>query len=94
MWIPPYCYSGFAEPPSSVTIEVVEGDAAFRCRHQRRDALIGWLMNGSSSRLYRYPDVVDGFVRDSNGTRVDTLTIPATPEYNRTEVVCVAAWLP
>ena len=98
MWIPPYCYSGlagsFAESPSSVTIEVengVERDAVFRCCHQRRDALISWLINGSSSRLY--PDVVDGFMRDSNGTRVDTLTIPAIPEYNGTEVVCVANFL-
>ena len=83
--------SDFAESPSSVTIEVengVERDAVFRCRHQGRDAVISWLMNGSSSRLY--PGAVDSFIRDSNGTRVDTLTIPAIPEYNGTEVVCVA----
>ena len=84
---------GFTETPSSVTIEVehgVERDAVFRCRHQRIDALIIWQINGSTSRLY--PDVVDGFVRDSNGSRVDTLTVPAIPEYNGTEVVCVATF--
>ena len=97
MWLPPYCYSGlagsFAESPSSVTIEVengVERCTVFRCRHQRLDAVITWQINGSSSRLY--PDVVDGFARESNGTRVDTLTIPAIPEYNGTEVVCVATF--
>ena len=83
----------FIEIPSSVTVEVengVEMDAVFRCRHQHIDAGISWLINGSSSRLHR--DIVDGFVRDSNGARVDTLTIPAIPEYNGTEVVCVATF--
>ena len=81
----------FIEIPTSVTIEVengVEMDAMFRCRHQRVDAVISWQINGSSSRLN--PDVVDSFIRDSSGTIVDTLTIPAIPEYNGTEVVCVA----
>ena len=84
----------FVEIPSPVTIEVengVEKNAVFRCRHQRIDARISWLINGSSSRLY--PDVVDGFIRDSNGTLVDTLTIPAIPEYNGTEVVCEATFI-
>ena len=84
----------FIEIPSPVIIEVengVEVNAVFRCRHQRLDAQIGWLMNGSSSRLYR--DVMDAFIQDSNGTRVDTLTIPAIPEYNGTEVVCVATFI-
>ena len=83
----------FIEIPSSVTIEVengVEMDAVFRCHHERLDAQIGWLINGSISVLYR--DVVDGFTRDSNGTHVETLTIPAIPEYNGTEVVCVATF--
>ena len=68
----------------------MEVNAVFRCRHQRVDAAINWLINGSLSRLY--PDVVDGFIRDSNGSRVDTLTIPAIPGYNGTEVVCVATF--
>ena len=76
-----------------MTIEVerdVEINAVFRCRHERLDVHIGWLINGSFSGLY--PDVVDGFVRDNNGTRVGILTIPAIPEYNETEVVCVATF--
>ncbi|MCG8621986.1 MAG: hypothetical protein MJE68_08340, partial [Proteobacteria bacterium] len=84
----------FIEIPSSVTIEVengVEMDAVFRCRHQCIEAGISWLMNGSSSRLH--PDVVVGFIRDSNGTRIDTLTIPAIPQYNGTEIVCVATFI-
>ena len=84
----------FIEIPSPVTIEVengVEMDAAvFRCRHQCIDAGINWLINGSFSRLY--PDVVDSFTQDSNGTRVEILTIPAIPEYDGTEVVCVATF--
>ena len=84
----------FVEIPSSVTIEAengVEMDAAvFRCRHQRIEAGISWLINGSSSRLYR--DVMDDFIRESSGTHVDTLTIPAIPEYNGSEVVCEATF--
>ena len=84
----------FIEIPSSVTIEVengVEVDAVFRCRHQRIEAGIHWLINGSLSILY--PDVVDSFIRESNGTCVETLTIPAIPGYNGTEVVCVATFI-
>ena len=85
--------SDFAESPSSVTIEIengVERDAVFMCRHQHIDAAIWWKVNGSSSRQYRY--AVDSFFWDSNGTRVDTLTIPAIPEYSGTVVVCVATY--
>ena len=81
----------FIEIPSSVTIEVesgVEIDAVFRCRHQCIEAVISWLMNGRLN-----PDVVDGFIRDSNGIRIETLTIPAIPKYNGTEVVCVATFI-
>ena len=84
---------GFVESPSFVIMEVengVERDAVFRYRHQYRDAVISWQINESVSVLY--PDVVDGFVRDSNGTHVNTLTVPAIPEYNGTEVVCVASF--
>ena len=60
----------FIEVPSPVIIEVehdVEINTVFRCRHEHLDAQIGWLINRSFSGLY--PDVVDGFVRDNNGTR-------------------------
>ena len=88
------CHLGFAESPSSVTMNIENGvdrEAVFRCGHQCIDAVLSWLINGSSSRLY--PDVVDGFIRGNNGIRVDTLTIPAIPEYNGTDVVCVATFL-
>ena len=84
----------FIEIPSSVTIEAengVEMDAVFRCHHQRIDAGISWLINGLLSSVY--PDVVDSFIRDSSGMRVDTLTIPAISEYNETEIVCVATFI-
>ena len=83
----------FIEIPSPVTIELengVEMDAVFRCRHERLYAQIGWLINGSISIINS--DVVDGFIRYSIGTRVDTLIIPAIPEYNGTEIVCVATF--
>ena len=83
----------FIETPSPVVIEVengVEMDAVFKCRHQRIDAAISWLMNGSSSKLHR--DVVDGFIRNNNDMRIETLTIPAIPVYNGTEVVCVTTF--
>ena len=65
--------------------------AVFRCRHTCIEAAIGWWINGSLS--ISYPDIIDGSVRDDHGRRVYTLTIPAIPEYNGTEVVCVAAFL-
>ena len=59
--------------------------ALFRCRHERIDAIIDWRVNGSSSRIYS--DIIDDFIRESG---VETLTIPAIPVYNGTEVVCRA----
>ena len=63
----------------------------FRCRHVRLDAIIAWLINGTLSRLY--PGVKDNFIQESDGTFVDTLTILATPQYNGTEVVCLASFI-
>ena len=81
--------SDFAEVPSSVTTNVSENqNALFRCRHERTDAIISWLVNGNLST--RYSDVIAGSIRENNGTFVDTLTIPTIPVYNGTEVVCVA----
>ena len=84
-----YFLSDFAEVPSPVTINVSENhNALFRCRHERSDALYNWLINGIPST--RYSDVSVSSVSENNGTFVDTLTIPAIPVYNGTEVVCVA----
>ena len=64
-------------------------DAVFRCRHERTDAFIVWQINGSPRT--QYSDVVAGSVEESNGTIfVPTLTIPAIPTYNGSEIVCVA----
>ena len=80
--------SGFVELPSSITVEYESGvdrTVVFRCRHEESLASVVWELNGTSSRAY--PDVVDSFVRE-DGIRVDTLTVPVIPTYNRTEVVC------
>ena len=58
----------------------------FRCQHDQADGII-WKLNGSPSR--DYDGVVDSSVRE-NGIRVDTLTVPVIPAYNRSEVVCTA----
>ena len=65
----------------------VDRTVEFRCRHEELLAYVVWKLNGTSSRAYT--DVVDFFVRE-DGIRVDTLTVPVIPAYNRTEVVCSA----
>lgn len=62
-------------------------DAVFRCRHEGA-VFINWLINGKTST--EFSDVVMDLIRESNGTNVRTLTIPAIPIYNGTVVVCVA----
>lgn len=82
---------GFSETPMTIIVGVENGtkeEVTFRCHHQRLDAVIGWQMNGLPHDYFA--DVVDGSVRESNGTLVYTLTIPARIEYNETEVVCKA----
>ena len=64
--------------------------ALFRCRHEQLEAIIVWMMNGMSSK--KDVNVMDGYVIDTNGTRVETLAIPAIPKYNGTKVVC-HAWI-
>ena len=59
----------------------------FRCRHLSTDADITWRVNGSP--VGQFPDIATGSIND-NGTLVNTLTIPAFPAYNGTEVVCLA----
>ena len=73
-----------------MTIEVEGGleQAMFRCRHERNDAQIGWLMNRTT--IQQYPDVLVGSFRDMNDSLVETLTIPAISRYNESEVVCDA----
>lgn len=61
-----------------------EDGAVFRCRHMMSGSII-WEINGLD--LPPGPTVQ---AIDENGTRVSTLTVPATLDYNGTQVVCVA----
>ena len=63
--------------------------AVFRCRHPTAD-IIRWRVNGSLVGGNPPPDIIRDIIRDDNGNLVDTLTITARPQYNGTEVVCVA----
>ena len=67
----------------------VGAEAEFRSRHPTADA-IRWSVNGSLVGRNPPPDIIPGTTRDNNDNLVDTLTITARPEYNGTEVVCVA----
>ena len=64
-------------------------EAVFRCRHPTAD-IIGWRVNGSSVGQNHPTDITPGTTRDDDGNLVNTLTIIARPEYNGTEVQCVA----
>ena len=72
----------FVESPSNIT-QPVGSVAEFRCQHQSIDAVISWLVNGSS------PSRVPNVSRSDSGS-VSTLTIPSVLEYNGTVVVCEA----
>ena len=73
-----------------ITQEVATGaEAVFRCRHPTADT-IRWRVNGSLVGRAPPPDVILDIIHDDNDNLVDTLTITARPQYNGTEVVCVA----
>ena len=80
-------FTGFAEIPANVTVELGTETPPSRCRHISSDALINWLVNGLS--LGQFPDIRSESVYE-DGTIVHTLTIPAEPQYNGTVVECVA----
>ena len=80
-------FTGFAEVPANVTIELGAATPPFRCHHTSSDALITWRVNGSPAD--RFPEIRSGSVNES-GNIVSTLTIPAEPQYNGTVVECVA----
>ena len=82
-------FAGFAEIPVNVTVELGTATPPCRCRHMTSDAHISWRVNGSPSG--RFPDIRPGSVNE-DGTIVDTLTIPAEPQYNGTVVECVAVF--
>ena len=65
-------------------------NAIFRCRHPNASD-IRWEINGELIRGRNYPpDITPGTERDDNQFLVQTLTIVAGPQYNGTEIVCVA----
>ena len=80
--------TAFIEQP--ITILVAPGtQATFRCRHEHAD-IIGWEVNGTSVGQLKNPDVTPRAIRDESGRLVNILMILALPEYNLTEVQCVA----
>ena len=82
---------GFTEPPFSLM--VTPGTrATFRCRHESAD-VIGWRVNGTSIGQVGNPDFIPGTIRRGDGSLVHILTIVARPEYNDTDIVCVAAFI-
>ena len=62
--------------------------ATFRCRHESDQAHITWLVNGMVFRSSPQSDIQSTFI--DNGTVIDILTIPNSPEYDGTQVVCEA----
>ena len=70
-------------------IELGTETPPFRCRHMTSDAHISWRVNNSPSG--RFSDIRPGSINE-DGTIVDTLTIPAEPQYNGTVVECVAVF--
>ena len=77
----------FVEVPTSISVEIGNEPAVFRCCHLSLNAIIGWRVNNLSFR--QFPSISRGSVNE-NGTSVETLIIPARLEYNGTEVECVA----
>ena len=68
---------------------VVGREAEFRCRHSTADT-IRWRLDGMLVGGSPPPDVTPSSDRDGNGNLVQILTIVASPQYNGSEVVCVA----
>ena len=87
------CYSllAFIEVPTSQVVFIGE-ETVFRCRHPTADVIV-WRVNGSSVGQNPSPDISPGTIGDYDGSLVNTLTIVARPEYNGTEVVCVALFI-
>lgn len=61
----------------------------FRCLHTNAD-VIRWKRDGQLIGTSFPPGITPGTYRDGNNYLVQTLTVEARPEYNGTEIVCVA----
>ena len=80
--------TAFVERPT--TLMVAPGmQATFRCQHES-PATIGWRVNGTSINQLPNRDIIPGNVHNNCGQLVNNLSIVTIPEYNGTEVVCVA----
>ena len=82
IYIYTYAIVDFTTVPSSLEVNTGE-EAVFLCRYP--GASINWLINGTAA--VSSPSVTVTF---SGEQQSDTLTITALPEYNGTEVQCVA----
>ena len=82
-------FTGFAEVPANVMVELGTETPPFRYRHMILGASIIWRVNGLP--LEQFPEIRSGSMNES-GTIVDTLTIPIEPQYNGTVVVCLAVF--
>ena len=55
--------------------------------------IIGWQVNGTSVGQLMNPNIIPQNIRDESSHLIDILKILALPEYNNTEVQCVAITL-
>ena len=78
---------GFVREPTNVTV-VIEMEAIFHCQHTEAD-VIGWTLNGISL-LDLSLDGVSAHTASVAGGVHNTLTIVAHPQYNNTQIKCVA----
>ena len=78
----------FVAVPTSQEV-AVDREAVFRCRHSTADT-IRWRLDGMLIGGSPPPDVTPSSARGKDGNLVQILTIVASPQYNGSEVVCVA----
>ena len=78
----------FSEVPIT-QIVAANSTAVYRCNHDTAD-VIRWRVNESLIGRNPPPGITLGTERDENDNLIDTLMIVAYPEYNQTEVKCVA----
>ena len=87
-----YHTTAFIEQPTTI-LKAPGTQAIFRCRHEDASVHIGWQVNGTSIGQVMNSNIIPGTIRDEKGHLVDVLTILALPEYNNTEVRCLAITL-
>ena len=70
-----------------------ESIATFYCQHNRAEAAIGWLVNGTAlSQLDATVNVTHSRTPLPGSTTLNTLMFPARLEYNETSIVCLAVF--